>query len=238
MDLGLDTRKPLTRARITGILHWCTRDEALALSVARAEVLRLAKRITTLDAELKDNDTRTTELLETSPAAPLLDETGLGTVPAAVVYTAWSHPGRVRSGRHRLNRRGSRRLNSALHMATAVRMVHDPATRFYAERRKAEGKDSTRDHSQETPRPAPLPGAQRAARTRYQGLEARSTDIEDSDHQCQGEKVMLGPAGRHTRIRCQERVASFAGRGVPGHRLSWSGQRTARHLRRRRDCCS
>jgi transposase len=42
--------------------------------------------------------------------------------------------------RYRLNRRGDRRLNSALHMATVVRMVHDPATRLYAEPRKAEGK--------------------------------------------------------------------------------------------------
>ncbi|MDQ0678663.1 hypothetical protein QFZ30_002045 [Arthrobacter pascens] len=51
-----------------------------------------------LDAELKDNNTRTTELLEASPAAPLLEETGIGgPVTAAVVYTAWSHLGRVRS---------------------------------------------------------------------------------------------------------------------------------------------
>jgi transposase len=82
-------------------------------------------------------------------------------VTAAVVYTAWSHLGRVRSEaafaalagvnpipassgntvRHRLNRGGDRRLNSALHMATVVRMVHDPVTRAYAERKKAEGKN-------------------------------------------------------------------------------------------------
>ena len=113
-----------------------------------------------LDAELKDNNTRTTELLEASPAAPLLEETGIGPVTAAVVYTAWSHLGRVRSEaafatlagvnpipassgntvRHRLNRGGDRRLNSALQVATVVRMVHDPTTRAYAERRKAEGR--------------------------------------------------------------------------------------------------
>lgn len=160
IDLGI-ARKPLTDSQITEISHWRARDEALALSTARAESVRLAKRITTLDAELKDNHTRTTELLESSPAAPLLEETGIGTVTAAVVYTAWSHPGPVRSEaafaalagvnpipassgntvRHRLNRGGDRRLNSALHMATVVRMVHDPATRGYAERKKAEGKN-------------------------------------------------------------------------------------------------
>jgi hypothetical protein len=38
-----------------------------------------------LDAELKDNNTRTTELLEASPEAPLLEETGNGPVTPAVV---------------------------------------------------------------------------------------------------------------------------------------------------------
>lgn len=97
MDLGIDSRKPLTGARITGISHWRTRNEELALSVARAEALRLARRIPTLDAELKDNHACATELLEARSMAPLLEETGIGTVTAAVVYTAWSHPGRVRS---------------------------------------------------------------------------------------------------------------------------------------------
>ncbi|MCB5292441.1 IS110 family transposase [Arthrobacter sp. SO3] len=160
VDLGVDARKPLTDAQITDTSRWRAREEALAAATARAEAVRLAKRITVLDAELKDNQRRTTELLEASPAAALLEETGIGPVTAAAVYTAWSHLGRVRSEaafaalagvnpipassgntvRHRLNRGGDRRLNSALHMATIVRMVHDPATRAYAERRKAEGK--------------------------------------------------------------------------------------------------
>lgn len=162
VDLGVDARRPLTDTKITEISHWRVHDEPLAAATARAEALRLAKRITALDSELKDNHSRTTELLEASPAAPLLEETGIGPVTAAVVYTAWSHLGRVRSEaafaalagvspipassgnttRHRLNRGGDRRLNRALHLATVVRMVHDPATRAYAERRKAEGKTS------------------------------------------------------------------------------------------------
>lgn len=160
VDLGIDARRPLTDPQITEISHWRTRGEDLAAATAREEALRLAKRITVLDTELKDNHVRTTELLEASPAAPLLEETGIGPVTAAVVYTAWSHLGRVNSEaafaaiagvspipassgnttRHRLNRGGDRRLNRALHMATIVRMAHDPATRAYAERRRAEGK--------------------------------------------------------------------------------------------------
>jgi transposase len=162
IDLGVDARKPLTDTMITELAHWRVRDEPLAAATARSETLRLAKRITVLDVELKDNHTRTTELLEASPAASLLLETGIGPVTAAVVYTTWSHLGRVRSEaafaalagvspipassgnttRHRLNRGGDRRLNRALHLATIVRTVHDPATRAYAERRKGEGKSS------------------------------------------------------------------------------------------------
>lgn len=204
IDLGIDARKPLTDTQTTEISHWRARDEKLALSTARAEAARLAKRITTPDAELKDNHTRTTELLESSPAAPLLEETGIGTVTAAVVYTARSHLGRVRSEaafaalagvnpipassgntvRHRLNRGGDRRLNSALHMATVVRMVHDPVTRAYAERKKAEGKN---------PREIRRILKRYLARHLYRALNALHTpkghgpeggltDIEDSDH--------------------------------------------------------
>lgn len=38
-----------------------------------------------------------TELIQTSEAAPLLEKTGIGPLTVAVVLTAWSHPGRVRS---------------------------------------------------------------------------------------------------------------------------------------------
>jgi transposase len=90
-----------------------------------------------------------------------LEKTGIGPVTAATIFTAWSHPGRVRneaafaslagvnpipassSGntvRYRRNRGGDRRLNRALHQATIVRMTHDPDTRAYVERRQAEGR--------------------------------------------------------------------------------------------------
>src|SRR5690625_7844144 len=77
--------------------------------------------------------------------------------------TAWSHEGRVRNDaafaslagvspipassgntvRHRLNRGGDRRLNRALHIAVLTRMTHDPETRAYVERRRAEGRTTT-----------------------------------------------------------------------------------------------
>jgi transposase len=79
---------------------------------------------------------------------------------AAVVITAWSHPGRVRneaafaslagvnpipasSGnttRHRLNRGGDRRLNKALHYIAITRMTFHPGTKAYLDRRVAEGR--------------------------------------------------------------------------------------------------
>jgi len=160
VELGIDARKPLTGQQITEVSRWRARSEDLAAVTARTEAVRLAKRVTTLDEDLKGNKAQMTELIQTSPAAPLLAKTGIGPVTAAAVITAWSHPGRVRSEaafaalagvsplpassgntiRHRLNRGGDRRLNRALHIATIVRMTHDPSTRAYVERRLTEGR--------------------------------------------------------------------------------------------------
>ena len=113
-----------------------------------------------LGEDLKSNATSMTVLVRQSRAAVLLERTGIGPMTAAIALTAWSHPGRVRSeaafaclagvnpipassgntSRHRLNRGGDRRLNRALHMATIVRMTHDPETRAYVEKRRAEGR--------------------------------------------------------------------------------------------------
>jgi transposase len=190
VDLEIDTRQTLTPEQMTTVAHWRTRNEDLAVSTARTEATRLAKRITALDGELRDNHTRMTEILESTPAAGLLDETGVGPVNAAVVYTAWSHLGRVHSEaafaalagvnpipassgntvRHRLNRGGDRRLNSALHMAVVARMAHDPATRAYADRRTAEGK---------TPREIRRCLKRYLARHLYRSLNALHTSTEN-----------------------------------------------------------
>lgn len=159
-DLGIDARKSLTARQIKEVARWRTREEPLAVATARAEAIRLAGRIISLNTDLAANLARITELVEVSEAAPLLEETGIGPVTAAVCLTAWSHRGRVRSEapyaslagvnpipassgntvRHRLNRGGDRRLNHALYVAALVRMTHDPETRAYIVKRTAEGR--------------------------------------------------------------------------------------------------
>lgn len=159
-DLGLDARKSLTGTQILEVSRWRAREEPLAVSVARSEAVRLAKHIGELDAEIKANRCRITELVEVSEAAPLLQETGFGPVTAAICLTAWSHQGRVRSEaayaslagvspipassgntvRHRLNRGGDRTLNKALHLVALTRMTFDPETIEYVEKRQAEGR--------------------------------------------------------------------------------------------------
>ncbi len=159
-DLGIDARKPLTRTQITTVTTWRTRKEEIAQSVARTEAIRLARRIVNLDQDLKTNETQLTELIKASPAAPLLQETGFGPVSTAICFAAWSHHGRVRSQaayaslagvspipassgntvRHRLNRGGDRKLNKALHMVAITRMTHDPETKAYVEKRRAQGR--------------------------------------------------------------------------------------------------
>ena len=79
---------------------------------------------------------------------------------AAVLLCAWSHPGRCPSNaaftmlggaapisassgqrvRVPLNRPDPRHLNQALHVVVLTRLRDDPATRAYAQRRRAEGK--------------------------------------------------------------------------------------------------
>ena len=159
-ELGLDARNALTSKQIGEASRWRARCEDIGVATARAEAVRLAKRITALNGELRENTKHTVQLLQQSPAGVLLEKAGIGPVTAAIVTAAWSHPGRLRneaafaslagvnpipasSGntvRHRLNRGGDRRVNQALHMAVITRMIHDPQTRTYVERRLAQGR--------------------------------------------------------------------------------------------------
>jgi len=160
-DLGLDARRALTPQQIAAVAGWRRREESLGVATARAEAVRLAKRVLVLVDELASNRADIT-LLVTAEAPELLALPGVGAVTAAVVLTVWSHPGRIRSEaafaqiagtcpvpassgntvRHRLNRGGDRRLNRALNTVVLTRMRTDPATRAYIERRLAEGKTS------------------------------------------------------------------------------------------------
>lgn len=160
IDLGIDARRPLSASKIAEAAHWRTREEPLAEATARTEAIRLAKRILQLDNELAANTARIRAFVQASPAAELLERTGIGPVTAATTFVAWSHRGRLKSEaafasiagvnpipassgnttRHRLNRGGDRQLNRALNVVAMVRMIHDPTTRAYVERRRAEGK--------------------------------------------------------------------------------------------------
>lgn len=158
-DLGMEARRSLTGTQITTVSKWRERTETLETQIARAEAIRLARRIRELNDQLATNKAEMVLLIENSPAAPILEEPGIGPITAAVVLTAWSHRGRVRSeaafaslagvnpipassgntNRHRLNRGGDRRLNQALHMAVVNKLQYDPDTRAYIARRVADG---------------------------------------------------------------------------------------------------
>jgi transposase len=129
-------------------------------TAATAASLRaLARRIQLLDAEVADY-TRAISALVRTWRPDLLTPCGVGPIVAAIVLCAWSHPGRCRTDaafamlggaapipassgqtvRVRLNRSGDRQLNQALHLVVLTRLRYDPATRAYAQRRRAQGK--------------------------------------------------------------------------------------------------
>lgn len=159
VDLGVDARKSLTATQVSTIASWRARQENLGRRTCRAEAVRLASRIKTLDGDLATNRAGITDLV-TDAAPELLALPGVGAVVAAAVMIAWSHPDRVRSEaamaslagtcpipassgntvRYRLNRGGDRRLNRSLTTIVIVRMRIDPATRAYVARRRAEGR--------------------------------------------------------------------------------------------------
>ena len=129
------------------------------LTATKQALRSLARRIKTLTAEAADLQTSIRGLVE-AVAPHLLDQPGVGPVTAAQLYIAWSHPGRCRneaafarlagvapleasSGqntRHRLNRRGDRQLNRALHTIAVTRSRYCPHTQAYIAKRTAEGK--------------------------------------------------------------------------------------------------
>ena len=118
-----------------------------------------ARRILTLEAEAEDHASAI-ELLVQQLAPELVHEPGVGSLTAAELLIAWSHPGRVRSEaafaqmagvapipassgqvtRHRLNRCGDRHVNCALHQIVVARLNHHAETKAYYQRRTAEGR--------------------------------------------------------------------------------------------------
>lgn len=160
IDLGVDARRPLSDQTIREVVAWRTRPtDDVEQDVARAEATRLARSVVTLTEMLQQNLAALRE--HTMTLAPgLLTMPGVGPFSAAVILTAWSHPGRVRSEaafatlagvalipassgntvRHRLDRHGDHQLNRALDIVARSRLKNDPGTQAYATRRQAEGK--------------------------------------------------------------------------------------------------
>ena len=128
-------------------------------SLTKWSLRTLARRAIELEEEIKECDALMEPLVsETAPA--LVSALGIGTdTAAALLVAAGDNPHRLRneaafahlcgtspidasSGkheRHRLNRSGDRQANSALWHIVITRMVYDPRTRAYIERRTKEG---------------------------------------------------------------------------------------------------
>jgi transposase len=128
---------------------------------AKAAMASIARRYRELTAEIGRLDAQLDELVRRTAPEQFLAKQGVATqVASTLLITVGDNPGRVRneasfaalcgaspvdasSGkqqRHRLNRGGDRRANSALWRIAMTRMSHDPRTKAYVARRTAEGK--------------------------------------------------------------------------------------------------
>ena len=154
-------RGQTTRAAITTAtrLRPSAAGGDLEVTTALTVLRELARRIRFLEAEALGHEQALRATVR-SWRPDLLELTGVGTIVAATVLSAWSHPGRCRSDaafamlagaapipassgktvRYRLNRAGDRQLNRALHTVVLTRLQRDDRTRAYAARRRAEGK--------------------------------------------------------------------------------------------------
>jgi transposase len=159
-----DLRSPLRRAGERDLLARCRRlrvgtSQSVEHRMTVQALRSTARRALALEAEAAELEAELRALVE-ALCPRLLAEPGVGTISAAELINAWSHPGRIRSEaafamlagaapipassgqsvRHRLNRCGDRRLNRALHTIATSRLRHDPRTRAYAQRRREEGR--------------------------------------------------------------------------------------------------
>lgn len=157
---GIDARKALTDTQIRTIADSRTRasDDAPTATI-RSEARRLARSVLAATEDLITN--RRALAAHSGELMPgLLEIPGVGPVTAAIILSAWSHRGRVRSEaafaalagaaplpassgktvRHRLSRAGDRQLNRALDVIARARILTDPTTREYVERRTTEGR--------------------------------------------------------------------------------------------------
>ena len=134
-------------------------DPTTAAGAARFALRELARRVQSLEGECERLDA-VLEPLVAATAPDLVACFGVGTDTAgALLVSAGDNPQRLRSEaafahrgvapidassgltiRKRLNRGGDRTANHALWRIVMVRMVHDPRTRSYVDRRTREGR--------------------------------------------------------------------------------------------------
>jgi transposase len=151
----------LTTQQLTGT---CGRlrqraDWDVETTATAASLPALARRAQLLDREIAEHTGAITTLVR-AWRPDLLRQHGVGPIVAANVLCTWSHAGRCPSDaafailggpppipassgqtvQVRLNRSGDRQLNQALHLIVLTRLRYDPATRAYAQRRRAQGK--------------------------------------------------------------------------------------------------
>ncbi len=129
-------------------------------TVTKLTLRTLARRALSLEEEVKEIDHLLKNLVAaTAPELNAID--GVGTdVASAILVAAGDNPERLKSEstfaklcgtspldassgkqeRHRLNRSGDRQANSALWHIVFTRMVNDPKTKHYIERRMKEGR--------------------------------------------------------------------------------------------------
>jgi transposase len=125
------------------------------LRVVKAQL----RRLNAIEKEQKELFAELTALIQ-AHAPQLLEQRSIGTVTAATIIGRTAGAQRFRSEacfarhtgtapipassgktiRHRLHRGGDRQLNRAIHIIALGRMVWDPETRAYIERRVSEGK--------------------------------------------------------------------------------------------------
>ena len=160
VDLRDQLRSLTTSALVTKCARFRLTSAPVTEHTATKQAMRsVARRIRALATEIAELRASIAELV-TTVAPQLLDQPGIGPVTAAQIYIAWSHPRRCRneaafarlagvaplqasSGqhtRHRLNRRGDRQLNQAIHTIAITRSRDCPKTQAYIAKRTSQGK--------------------------------------------------------------------------------------------------
>ena len=148
-------------ARVRICARWRPGTDHTTTTYAKRALRRLARRYRALDTEIAQLDVEIRRLCaQANPA--LLAAAGVGPDTAAALLVAASdNPGRMKSERsfaalcgsspvqassgqtirHRLNRGGNRKANSALWRIATTRMQNDARTQAYVTKRETEGKN-------------------------------------------------------------------------------------------------